>query len=332
MLHHKNRYWDIRDGRLMVVSDLHGQRAAFDRYIQTFLEGYSEGLYDRLILLGDLIHGYGDEAEDASLSMVLDVIDLQARYGAETVMMLLGNHELPHIYGISLAKGEHDFSARFERQLRGHREKVLTFFKGLPLAVRTGCGVLLTHAGPDEESINRLARLNSFSHDELLHDADYSLAQHQDLNQVYETYAEMSGQSYAALAKTYLDVEGPDDPRYSHLVRALLIAERDSRFPLIWDFLFSTNERGLPPAHYEQVCRRYLDAISIGAPVPQVVCVSGHIDIPDGGYKVVNARHLRLASAHHAPRLEDGLFLELDCSQRIRQASDLVGQLRSVYG
>jgi hypothetical protein len=326
-----DRYLTIRSGTMMIVSDLHGDGDAFDRYVATFQALHEIGEVDRLVFMGDLIHGYGSEAEDASIRMILRVMELQEAYGKETVIMLLGNHEMPHIYGVSLAKGDIEFTPRFEHRLGEHRETILKFFRGLPLLIRTNAGVLLCHAGPDSNSINRATRLHSFEHDDLLRDADATLAQQSNLDEVYKTYAELSGHSYDELANAYLAVTGQDDPRYSHLMRALFISERDQRFSVLWDFLFAQNERGMVPAGYEQVCRRYLDAFSIGAPIPQQVCVSGHIVVRKGGYEVVNKYHLRIASATHARPRSSGVYLMLDATQRIPDAWALVPNLYSIF-
>ena len=327
----RERYLNIQSGNLMVVSDLHGDGDAFDRYVETFIAMRDTGDADRLIILGDLIHGYEDEESDHSIRMILRVIDLQERFGDDVIIMLLGNHEMPHIYGVSLAKGELEFTPRFERSMGEHREKIVNFLKALPFAARTTNGVLLTHAGPDESSINRIERLRRFNHDDLIHDANQTLAQQEDLEQVYETYATLTGHSYQELAKTYLDVDGPDDPRYPHLMRALFISERDHRFAVLWDFLFTQNERGLVPDTYEHICRRYLDAFTTSGTGPQRVCVSGHIVVPDGGYLLVNDRHFRLASAAHASPRESGVYLLLENHKAIHQASDLEPLVRSIF-
>lgn len=326
-----DRYVDIRSGVLMVVSDLHGDGDAFDRYVQTFLALREMGEADRLIFLGDLVHGYGDEADDHSLRMILRVMELQEKFGKSNVIMLLGNHEMPHIYGVSLAKGDLEFTPRFEHMLGSQRDRVMAFFKGLPLVVRTSAGVLLTHAGPDQNSIKRVERLRFFDHDDLLRDADQTLARQENLNKVYEAYAELSGHSYEELARAYLAVTGPDDPRYSHLMRALFISERDHRFSVLWDFLFTQNERGLVPAAYDQICRLFVDAFSVGAPAAQHFCVSGHVVVPNGGYVTLNDYHFRFASATHARPRESGVYLLFDSQQPLRKAGEMAAKVRSVF-
>lgn len=326
-----NRYVDIRTGKMMVVSDLHGDGEAFDRCIGTFMALREDGEADRLLFLGDVIHGYGTEAEDHSLRMLLRIIELQERLGAENLIMLLGNHEMPHIYGVSLAKGDHEFTPRFERIMNEHRDKIHKFLMGLPFMVRTSAGVMFSHAGPDESSITRVQRLRDFDHEALLNDADQSLAQQGDLNQVYEAYARISGQSYESLAIKYLAVTGEDDPRYSHLMRALLISERDHRFGVLWDFLFTQNDRGYMPAIYENICQKYLDAFGSGASQLQRVCVSGHVPVPEGGHQVVNDRHFRLATAAHAIPRKAGEYLVIDCMKTVYSAQELVSMTHKLF-
>ena len=319
-----SRYLDIRSGNIMVVTDLHGDGDAFDRYVTTFETLRREGEVDRLIFLGDLIHGYGSPEEDDSLRMILDVIALREKYGDDTVTMVLGNHEMPHIYGVSLAKGDLEFTPRFERALGKHRKKITNFLMKLPFAVRTSAGVLLCHAGPDSDSVRNIGRLRHFSHKTLLNDATKTLNAQDDIDAVYNSYAELSGggKSYAQLAQEYLAVENEDDPRFSHLLRALFISERDHRFSYLWDFLFSQNERGISMVVYEKICDKYLGEFSANAYAEQKVCVSGHIRV-QGGFQMVNQKHLRLASAAHASPREAGGFLLFDASKKIERATDL---------
>ena len=137
------RFLNLTEGTVMLVTDLHGDRDAFHRYVHRFHKLYQSGEAQRLIFLGDVIHGYGSEQTDGSLSMILNVIKLQQELGPDTVMMLLGNHEMPHIYGISLAKGEIEFTPRFEHVLGDHRRAVLAFLRSLPFYIRTAAGVML---------------------------------------------------------------------------------------------------------------------------------------------------------------------------------------------
>ncbi|MGB1288660.1 MAG: metallophosphoesterase, partial [Aggregatilineales bacterium] len=150
---------DFDSGIAMVVTDLHGDGAVYEHLRDIFLDLHEKGEADRLIICGDLIHGYGDEADDKSLEMLLDVMRLQSEMGEDTIILLMGNHEMPHIYGITLSKGNLAFTPRFERALTRldanadndyNRADVIRFLKSLPFYVRTKAGVLLTHAGASD--------------------------------------------------------------------------------------------------------------------------------------------------------------------------------------
>ena len=47
--------------------------------------------------------------------------------GADTIVMLMGNHEMPHVYNVTLMKGHHEFTAPFEEALSksNKRDEVL---------------------------------------------------------------------------------------------------------------------------------------------------------------------------------------------------------------
>ncbi|MDQ7035412.1 MAG: metallophosphoesterase [Anaerolineae bacterium] len=145
------RVLDFDSGVAMIVTDLHGEGHAYDQIKSTFLELRREGKADRLILCGDLIHGYRESYNDDSLRMMLDVMRMQKDFGSDTVTMLMGNHEMPHVYNITLEKGHHEFTARFEESLSqsGKRDEVLAFLKHLPIYARTKAGVLISHARRD---------------------------------------------------------------------------------------------------------------------------------------------------------------------------------------
>jgi hypothetical protein len=166
-----DRFLNLTEGVAMLVTDLHGDRDAFNRYIARFRALHAAGKVERLILLGDLIHSYGPPQTDGSLNMVLNVIHLQDEFGPDTVIMLLGNHEMPHLYGVSLMKGELEFTPRFEHSLGDHRPRVLAFLDRLPFYVRTAAGVLLAHAGPAHNAVDHVNDLRHFDHAAILDEA-----------------------------------------------------------------------------------------------------------------------------------------------------------------
>ena len=315
----------------MIVSDLHGDGDAFNRYVTHFRRLHASGAAQRLIFLGDLIHSYDTPRRDRSVDILRGVMALRAELGPEVVIMLLGNHELPHIYGVSLAKGEDEFTPHFEHALGHDREEVLGFLASLPFYVRTAAGVMLSHAGPAPAAIAHVELLRDFDHDALLSQADAALAQADDLTPYYRQYEEIHGTRYADDARHFLAVSGPNDPRYPHLLRAVLIAAQSRPFAILWDALFAQNELGLTEYGYVQVVQQFLEAFSAGAPAPQRMIVSGHIVTPLGGYMLVNRYHLRLSSAAHARPREAGHYLLLDCAKPVRAANELLPALGTVF-
>jgi hypothetical protein len=326
-----NRFFDLTEGIAMVVTDLHGDRDAFNRCLSHFSKLYRQGAVDHLIILGDLIHGYNSAGADNSVHMVTDVMALQNTFGPEQVIMLLGNHEMPHIYGVSLSKGALEFTPRFEHALGDQRFRVLTFFDSLPFYVRTAAGVLLGHAGPSPDIIKYVDVLHDFDHQAILQEADMVLSQSADLTELYNQYAAMHGTPYRQIAHEYLAIEGPEDPRYSHLLRAFLIGNQSKQFQVLWDALFTQNEQSLSELVYLRTCEEFLAAFSVDAPAEQRVMVSGHITTPRGGSMLVNTRHLRVSSAAHARPREAGQYLLFDCARPVQYAPDLLGGLRNVF-
>lgn len=325
-----DRFINITDGVVMVVTDLHGDRDAFDCHERRFRDFYAAGDAQRLIFLGDLIHSYGPAHTDDSVNMILRIIALQEEFGAENVIMLLGNHEMPHIYGVSLAKGEYTFTPRFEHALGPRRAQIMAFFESLPFYARTAAGVLLTHAGPEAEVIQRVDNLRQLDHRAILDQTDAILREADDLTPLYQQYSAIYGAPYAEDAEELLAITGPSDPRYPHLLRSFMISQQSQEFKLLWTALFTQNERGLPDSTYTSVCDEFLAAFSVDAPAPQRAVVSGHIGTP-GGHTLVNRHHLRLSSAAHAHPREAGEYLLLDCAHPVHSAASLIQHLDSAF-
>jgi len=322
---------DFETGTALVVTDLHGNGKTYNHIRDTFLKLHQSGEVDRLIICGDLIHGYGDEADDASLPMLLDVMSLQQQMGHDTVIMLMGNHEMPHVYSIPLSKGNIVFTPRFERALveldrdpnaKYNRADVMTFLKSLPFVVRTKAGVLITHAGASPAiKVNADAeQLLNFDHDALL-------ASTTEWIEDYDLEALREDATYRTQIQNMVAVDSPDDPRFLDMLRGQLLSANSGRFQFLWDVLFATNEKGWSEASYEIVLKGYLVAMSQLSPYRQRVIVAGHIGV-QGGHKLVANYQLRLASSAHAHPEKAGQVLMLDCETPISKASQLVPHLR----
>jgi UDP-2,3-diacylglucosamine pyrophosphatase LpxH len=329
-----SRIVDIESGLVMVVSDLHGDRDAFARHMGRFLQYRSRGRVDKLLILGDLIHSEGAEADDGSLPMLLDVMRTQKSLGADNVMMLLGNHEMPHLYGFTLHKGNFEYTPRFEKALAasGRRDEIIEFLHGLPFYARTAAGVMFAHAGADVSAIEQFDLISNFDHQEVIAEYDHVIRAHPNPDEFREMYARVNGIGlpYEMQARYYLAVEGRDDPRYDDLLRSYIIDAKSREFAALWDVLFTRCEKRIPLNLYQRILEQFLMTLSEGAPAPQNVLVTGHIDVL-GGHEVVLPRHLRIASAKHASPREAGQYLLFDAAQPVEDVAALVPFLSSVF-
>lgn len=333
------RVIDLDSGVAMVVTDLHGSWDVYRRLRDLFLDAKQKGSIDRFIICGDLIHSEGSEDGDASLDMLVDVMSLQAELGTDTVIMLLGNHELPHIYGLSLAKGAIQYTPRFEAFLTRldqryralyTRKNVTQFLASLPFFVRTRAGVMLTHAGaaPDIATGASFERLASINHYDLIASADRELNRY-DIESLRRGYSHFTGQSYDEQVRQFLAVTGPEDPRYNDLLRVLFLSGQNTTFDLMWNTLFSQNEMD-GNKDYAGTVRTFLHAVSDSSPYDQRVLVAGHIAVKNGA-GMVGPQQLRLASFTHSIPKQAGRYLLLDCGKPIKYAPDLMTALHPVF-
>lgn len=322
-----SRAVDIHSGRIYVVTDLHGDWSPYVRYRDHFLSLYDTGDADTLVFLGDVIHGYGAPEEDYSLPILWDIMRLQAQLGPEGVIMLMGNHELPHIYGVTLAKGEQIFTPRFEHSLGEYRQPVIDFLRSLPFLVRTAAGVMLTHAGAAESTAipDAAGQLLDFSHESLLAEVDELLLR-EDVFGLVERTLGISEAEYASRAWQNLAITGAHDPRYLDLLRGFVVANLEPEWSCLWDFFFTQCERNTSPFPYEKVLDRFLHAYS--APnLPQHILVTGHMPVRNGRENIAG-KQLRIASWAHAQPKTAGCALLFDAEQPVKSVDNL---LKSVF-
>lgn len=317
-----NRIVDIQSGTAFVVSDLHGEWEPYVLYRDYFAHLHERGEAEYLIFLGDIIHGYGSEEDDASVDMLLDIMHLQEHYGHDKVIMLLGNHELPHIYGITLSKGDVNFTPRFEHALGEHRPAIIEFLKSLPFAARTSNGVMLMHAGASGLTARQDAydTLVDFEHDKLLSEAD-TLAHSDDVMQMVSRILKIDAETYEQAARKSLAVTGPDDPRFYDLLRGVIASNLEPEWSILWHFFFSRCEQDMLLEDYAGFLSEFLETYSTDVPLRALV--TGHISVR-GGAAVIADRQLRIGSWAHALPPEDGSFLYLNTDVPINDAHDLM--------
>lgn len=319
----------------MIVTDLHGDGQAFQQVRDTFSRLHQSGEAQRLIICGDLIHGYGKEQDDRSLPMLLEVMQLQQALGRDTIVLLMGNHEMPHVYGTVVSKGDLEFTSRFERalsQLDKHpaahyrRQEVIAFLCSLPLYARTKAGVLITHAGasPIVQSVEIADIVLNFDHQALIALMDDIIQRDFDIAALRRSI------EYSTKAIYYHALDDEYDPRFTDLLRAELLSQTNQKYHLLWNVLFTTNEQGWHVAGYSVVVEAFLRHISALSPYEQRVIVAGHIEAADG-YQLIGTQQLRLASFAHAKPRHAGRYLLLDCAKPVQTAADLLPHLRKTF-
>jgi hypothetical protein len=323
------RVVNIDDGIVMVVTDLHGDWPLYQRYRDVFLALRERELADTLVFAGDFIHSEGPPETDKSLDIVLDLIALRETLGPRLVV-LLGNHELPHLYAVVLSKGEHVYTPRFEAALGARRDAVQAFFDSLPFFARTRAGVSICHAGafPQARDRKAMAQLFAFSHRDVWERAiqkvplAYRVALRQRLG-------EMSHAPYDALVRDYFAIADADDPHYDDfLISQFAMAE--PAFDLLWDAFSGSNELQYGEVAYAGYVTALLHHLSEDY-APQSVLVTGHIGCR-GGYRVVaGGRQLRLASGVHARPYESARYLLFDAEKPVENVKALLPGIGSVF-
>jgi len=320
---------DIDTGVAMVVTDLHGNLPLYERYRDVFLELQRQGLAQTLIFAGDLIHSEGTGTDDGSLEIILDLIELEATLGSRLVV-LLGNHEMPHIYHVPLAKGRFVYTPQFEAVLGRHREAVLDFFRRCPFFVRTAAGISICHAGafPEAGDPGSVDRLRAFSHTRILTEVEEELA---DVHRpaLRTALAETTQMSYPELARLYCGVDNIEDPRYDDYLVGVLAGFRDD-FKLLWSALFSQNEHAGGVRTYAGQVRDLLMDLSRDYR-PQRALVTGHIGCRNDYRIVADGLQLRVASGAHAHPTTSAKYLLFDAGQTIGKTKDLLQGLGSVF-
>lgn len=328
------RIIEVKKGIAMIVTDLHGNWEIYTKYRDHFFELFSEGKLSRLIFCGDIIHSEGPEKKDKSLDIILDIIELQEEYGDDIITMIMGNHELPHLYGIPLSKGAIDYTPRFEKFLYEAgseiREKIIEFIDDLPFYIATKSGVMISHAGAEELAgmDKNIDILYDFSHKNLLKECDEILME-KDLKKMRAAY---NRSSYDNLVKEMYHVFSPDDPRYNHLLRSQILY-KTKKFELLWQTFFGQNEKAFHGSFAEHTYRvtlnRFLEGWSKKTYSPQNFLVAGHIRVMNG-YEVICERLLRIASWAHSLPPQMGSYLLLDCEKQVNSMNELVACIHQI--
>ncbi len=324
-----SRVRNLTSGTAMIVTDLHGDWDAYRRYRDRFFELRARGEADYLILTGDLIHSYESKKEDKSLDIVLDILRLKQRLG-KYLIYLLGNHELPHLYGIALQKGNIVFTPRFEAAMGKYRPAIMQLFDSLPFYVRTKAGVAISHTGGAVSMLNpkSATKIFQYSHKAVWDECEDMLLSDQRASLRAGT-GKLNQRSYDQMARELLAVSGPGDPRYDDLLIGSVVRVAPD-FETLWETFFNKNELQYGEEHYAICVKALLDKLSHDF-IQQMVLITGHIVCPYNGYSLVAGRQLRVASSTHARPREAARYLLLDVGKPVRRVEALLSGLGSVF-
>lgn len=147
-------------GRLVVAGDLHDNPTHLQKITAFARLGASPTNH---VILQELIHGDRlVNGVDLSYRVVARVADLVIRYPTQ-VHPLLANHELCQMLGIGVSKGYGDGTALFNDGLdfvfsedaQLVADSLASFFRAMPLAVRTEGGLWCSHSIPSPETTDR---------------------------------------------------------------------------------------------------------------------------------------------------------------------------------
>ena len=147
-----NRLIELPDyGRLIVVSDLHGNLKDYKRYLRLWNK---DDLNCHIVFIGDLIHAM--DGHDGSVEIIEDAMFKSQEY--PNYHCLLGNHEWAHILNQDIYKNERNLRIEFEilvSHKKGYMEPSLTnyirFFKSMPYFLKTSNGLFISHTGPSKD-------------------------------------------------------------------------------------------------------------------------------------------------------------------------------------
>ncbi len=288
---------DFSNKRLLYAADIHGNGRDFLKIVNMYRKMKEKGLVDLLIFGGDLVHGYGTEQEDNSVQ----IIDTMMK-NSQHMFSLLGNHELVHIYHITLFKrmsGTESlaFTDRFENAIANQRDKYVSFIKSMPTLVRTHGGVLLSHVGANGPLGGKMKSSYQGIAERV---APYRIMNLLDHDRILEEISIRTGVDHRHMFDGTIGDVFSETPIGSYLWHAYMDKEE---------------------LHYEQEYQQMLDQFLMS--MGQNLLVTGHIETPLG-YQYVGTKQLRLGSSHGA---QEKKILYIDSSKKYNTLDELAAGL-----
>lgn len=300
----------IDEGVLMIASDLHGNREDYNQVRKRFNEMRDQGLVDKLVLLGDIIHAYPGY-EDYSVEILDDLIDNPN----PDVSSVMGNHELATLYHLRIfragAEGVLTFVEDFEKVIEGNRLKYIDFIRRMPYAIRTPGGVTIAHAGPPVKFSlhhydNEFKKLSEFSHDKFL----------QQLKDEVGVVLDPSGQPIPR-----------DDSVFLYPIGDRFLETGTGHY--WWNLLFNADEFKFDDYQYAMILDRFFFEMSRDGD-KQNYLVCGHLPAEEG-YATLRGKLLRISTSMGAKDDAHKTLALIDAQHNYGSMDELVNALIPLY-
>lgn len=139
-------------GRLIVVTDLHGNLDDYNHYLNLWDESDPDF---HLVFTGDMIHGLYEDS-DGSVQILDDAMVKSREY--PNFHTILGNHEWAHITNKEIYKNNQPLLLGFKNVvsyskglIEPHLTNYIKFFRTMPYFVKTANGLFISHSGPSDK-------------------------------------------------------------------------------------------------------------------------------------------------------------------------------------
>lgn len=295
-----SRVVHIKSGRMMVVSDIQGNKRDFERIIQLYQLLKNHKKIEYLLICGDLIHGYPGY-DDESFELLNTIIEL--RKSDPNIIHLMGNHELAHVLHWNLQKGIINFTMNLEEKIQSNRAHYWSYLNDLPFAITTENGLFINHTGPSKA----LGGVKDPVYDLYL--------------SIYKPHQWYQNLNFYREFKMNEELKTNFNQEFG-----LKIKDKAEGF-LAWEVFMNKNEYEYKK-RYPKVIETFLENMSKIHPVH--LLVSSHIE-ESKGYKIVHPKHFRVCTSYGASDDEDKKYLYLDTMTQFTDAESLISRLRPLW-
>jgi hypothetical protein len=301
------KIFDIKKGKLMVVSDLQGNLKDYLKIKEVFLKLKEVKRVDYLIFDGDLIHSDLGE-EDGSKEIIDDLIKLKANSKKSPYIAILGNHELAHIYEFSLSKGKYEYTSSFEKVIYPNREKYVNFFKEMPFGIRTDNQILINHTGANSLIGEKLEKRYNIDFNK------YSNFNHES-------------QIKSMIKELELEKLKNNSNKINYKLGNKLMESKIGYF--LFEIFMNKNEKEYAEEYFIML-NNFLSFMSEDLSFQLRFLVSGHVRVPNG-MEIIGEKQLRLSTSCGAKSDSEKTFLLLNSEKNYNSIYELSRDCFKLY-